>query len=47
MNTSTQHSIEEERTYGNPIMEEEGHNHFINDLFDEEGAFGEADCAGL
>lgn len=25
----------------------EANDHFIYDLFDDEGAFGEADCAGL
>lgn len=25
----------------------EADDNYINDLFDEEGAFGEADCAGL
>lgn len=26
---------------------QEANDNFINDLFDDEGAFGEADCAGL
>lgn len=30
--------------YSKPTEE---NNHFIENLFEEEGAFGEADCAGL
>lgn len=30
-----------------PVTEENQDGKFIADLFDDEGAFGEADCAGL
>lgn len=30
-----------------PGTVDEADDNFINDLFDDEGAFGEADCAGL
>lgn len=34
-------------TTNTPVQDENPKNIFIKDIFDEEGPFGEADCAGL
>ena len=55
MNTNTQTfpqyygqgSYGEDVDYGSHLHDEATKNDFIKDLFTEEGAFGESDCAGL
>lgn len=46
MNT-TENNIDPADIINCPGIDHEANDNFINDLFDDEGAFGEADCAGL
>ena len=45
MNTTNLTSDTENTVYASP--EVNAATHYIEDLFNDEGAFGEADCAGL
>jgi hypothetical protein len=46
-NEQSNHDLPVKSQYGISMKNENHANDFVEDLFDEEGAFGEADCAGL